>query len=103
MQTSCEDRSWLDSQQGPGSKADPDDINDSYYYAYVSKNGIDGAIGFEVRATAEKVGFGATGTTHHFTFDVALGGDEFIELWLWQEFFDPVRADMALTLRRVGG
>jgi hypothetical protein len=82
---------------------DLDDINDAYYYAYVSKNGIDGALGLEAHSTTEKVGFGATGTTHHFTFDIALSADEFIELWLFQEFFDPVRADMALTLRRLGG
>jgi len=93
---------WLNPEQGIGAP-DPEDINDSYYYALVCKNGGNDAILLDARATAEKVGFGATGTTQHFTFDISLDDGDFIELMLWQEFFDPVRVDAAFTLRRLGG
>jgi hypothetical protein len=65
-------------------------------------NGSEHAVGFYARSTAAKVGHGATGTTQHFTFDLNLGDGDFIELKLWQDFFDPVRSDVALEARRIG-
>jgi hypothetical protein len=81
----------------------PLDIQDSYYYAFVSRNGSEHAVGPEARPTANKVANGATGTTQHFTFDLDLDGGDFIEVKLYQGFYDPVRADVVLSIRRVGG
>lgn len=78
------------------------DLKDSYFYAFVSMNGNPHAVGNDARSTAAKVGHGATGTTQHFTFDMSLNDSDFIEVRLWQDFLDPVRADVFLTLRRVG-
>ena len=77
-------------------------IRDSYYYAFVSLNGSEHAVGVNARSTAAKVGYGATGTTQHFTFDLNLGAGDFVEVRLWQDFFDPVRADVVLEIRRIG-
>jgi len=79
------------------------EIRDSYYYAFVSLNGSEHAVVTNARSTANKVGFGATGTTQHFSFDLDLSDGDFIEARLWQDFFDPVRADVFLELRREGG
>jgi hypothetical protein len=65
-------------------------------------NGSEHAVGFSARSTANKVGFGATGTTQHLTFDLNLGDGDFLELKLWQDFFDSVRAEVALEARRIG-
>lgn len=78
------------------------DLKDSYFYAFVSMNGNPNAVGNDARSTAAKVGNGATGTTQHFTFDMSLNDGDFIEVRLWQDILDPVRADVFLTLRRVG-
>jgi hypothetical protein len=82
----------------------PDDIEvkDSFFYTYVSKNGTPHAVGNDARSTVNMVAHGATGTTQHFTFDMSLDGGEFIEVNFWQDFFDPVRNDAFLTLRRLG-
>jgi len=78
------------------------ELKDSYFYAFVSMNGSLDAVGATARSTAAKVGNGASTTTQHFTFDMSLSDGDFIEVRLWQDFLDPVRADAFLTLRRVG-
>ncbi len=77
-------------------------IRDSYYYAFVSLNGSEHPVGSYARSTANKVGHGATGTTQHFTFDLNLGDGDFVEVKLWQDFYDPVKADVFLEVRRIG-
>jgi len=61
---------WLNPEEAPG----PPNmvIKDSYYYAFVSSNGSEHAVVTAARATANKVGHGATGTTQHFSFDLDL-------------------------------
>ena len=91
---------WHNTEEAPGP---PDvEIRDSHHYAFVSLNGSENAVCTNARSTANKVGYGATGTTQHFTFDQNLRDGDFVEVRLWQDFFDPVRADVFLELRRVG-
>jgi hypothetical protein len=91
---------WHNTEQAPG----PPNvvIRPSYYYAFVSLNGGEHAVVTNARSTANKVGNDATTTTQHFTFDLDLSEGDFIEARLWQGFYDPVRADVFLELRRVG-
>jgi hypothetical protein len=91
---------WLNTEEAPG----PPNmvIRDSYHYVFVSSNGSENAVVTAARSTANKVGHGATGTTQHFTFDLDLDDGDFLEVRLWQDFYDPVRADVFFELRRVG-
>jgi len=91
---------WHNTEEAPG-PPDPV-IRDSFYYAFVSSNGSENAVVTAARATANKVGHGATGTTQHFTFDLDLDDGDYLEVRLWQDFYDPVRADVFFELRRVG-
>ena len=92
---------WHNPEEASGSP-DIGEIRESYFYAFASQNGRPHAIGVDARSTANKVGHVATGTTQHFTFDLSLSVSDFVELNLWQDFFDPVRADVVLEIRRVG-
>jgi len=92
---------WHNTEEAPGSPI-VGEIRDSYHYAFVSLNGSEHAVGVNARSTANKVGCGATGTTQHFTFDLSLSDGDFVEVRLWQDFFDPVRADVVLEVRRIG-
>jgi hypothetical protein len=91
---------WHNTEEAPG-PPDPV-IRDSFYYAFVSSNGSENAVLTAARSTANKVGHGATGTTQHFTFDLDLDDGDYLEVRLWQDFYDPVRADVFFELRRVG-
>lgn len=93
---------WLNTEETNVPAAIIANLKESFYYAFASLNGSPNAIDVDARSTANKVGHGATGTSQHFTFDLNLDDGDFVEINLWQDFFDPVSADVVFSFRRVG-
>jgi len=89
---------WIDHREPAGG----DPLPDSYYYAFVMRNGSGHPAGNDARCTANNVEGEATGTTQHFMHETHLNGGDFIELWLWQAFGSPIHCDVHFQLRRVG-
>lgn len=90
---------WLDHRDPLlGKEPQPD----SYYYAFVMRNGSGHPAGNDARCTANNVEGEATGTTQHFMYETGLAEGEFVELWLWQGFGSPIHCNIHFQMRRLG-
>lgn len=89
---------WLDHREPESEEPLPD----SYYYAFVMKNGSGHPAGNDARSTANNVEGEATGSTQHFMYETDLAEGDFVELWLWQAFGSPIHCDIHFLVRRVG-
>ena len=77
----------------------PADPASSYYYAEILVN--DQVPGNDARSTAARVPH-ATGTTQLVVYEANLAPGDRLQVRLWHDFTDQVRADVDFQTRRVG-